>query len=407
MGGTAGLELAPERVVTRTSSIRPTETLLCVTNYGAEHGYAWDFIEGLYARIADRLAPRGIRTLVAYPELTRAPRSLRGSAAEAIRLDTRLDHVGAVARLAAFIRRERVRTIYFCDRPALHPAFPILRAAGVRRIVVHDHSSGHRAIPGGARRLLKRVLTWCRPLVADVVIAVSEFVARRQREVGLIPAERVVRVWNSAAAPATDGEERAGLGLPPDRPVVMCACRASVDKGVIHLLRAFDRMLQLEPRLEPAPILVHLGDGPEAERLRAERARLAGRDRIVLAGYRPDARRWLAAADLCVAPSLFAEAFCLGVLEPMTLGRPVIASAVGAIPELIVPEVNGILVPPADEEALARAMHRVLHDPALAGRLGRAGRERAERDFTPVTQVDQLTRLVEPGFGSLCAASSA
>jgi glycosyltransferase involved in cell wall biosynthesis len=137
------------------------------------------------------------------------------------------------------------------------------------------------------------------------------------------------------------------------------------------------------------------------------RATLRARDDILLTGYRPDARALLARADLCVAPSTVAEAFCLSVLEPMALGKPVVAFAVGAIPELIEDGVTGSLVPRGDEGALTRAIDDLLRDPARRARLGSAARIRATKDFTPAEQLRRLTALVERGFQDPCAASSA
>src|SRR5713226_8722120 len=87
-------------------------TLLCVANYPANTGYAWDFIERLYARIADHLALHGVRTLVAYPAIPKAPRTLEGSVAEAVVLDVALDTPASIRGTEGFIRREQVRVVY-------------------------------------------------------------------------------------------------------------------------------------------------------------------------------------------------------------------------------------------------------------------------------------------------------
>lgn len=88
----------------------------------------------------------------------------------------------------------------------------------------------------------------------------------------------------------------------------------------------------------------------------------------------PMRRNLAASADLCVAPSVWQEEVCLEALEGMTSGRAVLASIVGAIPEIIQPGVNGILVPPGDEKALAEVIRILLLDPARASWLGQAAR---------------------------------
>src|SRR5712691_7720568 len=128
------------------------KTLLCVANFPANTGYAWDFIERLYARIADYLATQGIRTLVAYPAIPSWPAILAGSAAQPIALDVSLGTWPSLRATADLIRRAGVQVLYFVDRPVLHPAYLAFRAAGVRRIIVHDHTSGARARTRGLRR---------------------------------------------------------------------------------------------------------------------------------------------------------------------------------------------------------------------------------------------------------------
>ena len=386
----------------------PPPTILCVVNFKANTGYAWDFIESLYARIADHLARHEVRTLVAYPEMTITPRTLCGSAAQAVELDASFTTQDAIASTLAFIRRENVRALYLADHPAWSWTYVQLRRAGVRWIIVHDHTSGERDRPRGLKRLLKWLLVRIPGVTADVVVAVSDYVARRQVDVGLIPPARVVRVWHGLSVPepkqTATGNVRALFGIAPGRPLVMCACRAAPPKGVTHLLRAFDRVAQATADPGNRPVLLYLGDGPQLEELKTLRDTLSSRHDIILAGYRSDARDILRCADLCVVPSVWQEAFCLSVLEAMALGKPVVATNVGAIPELIKNNVHGLLVPPADEPALARAIQGLLVDRSRAQRLAEAARQHAMQQFTPEKQVRALIALVEQGLGICCAA---
>lgn len=388
----------------------PAPTLLCVCNYASSTGYAWDFIESLYARVAARLHASGIRTLVAYPKLGVAPRTLDGSPARAVELDARLGDMRSVRDTLRVIRRENVQVLYLTDRPVRAAAYALARLAGVRHIVVHDHTSGERSVPAGAWRAAKWVLGRAPWIGADTVVAVSEYVARRQVRTGLVPAGRVTRVWNGTPVPDGIDDARArwqlrdALGLPPDRPVVACACRAAPEKGVAVLLDAFDLLWQAWHGAG-RPVLVYLGDGPDMPRLRERRERLAAKQDVLLAGYREDAPSLVAGADVCVMPSLWHDALPLAVMQPMALGRPVVASAVGGIPEMIADGESGVLVPPGDAPALAAALRRLLAEPALAARLGACARERVRHAFTPSAQIDALTAIVGTGFGLRDAAS--
>jgi glycosyltransferase involved in cell wall biosynthesis len=150
-----------------------------------------------------------------------------------------------------------------------------------------------------------------------------------------------------------------------------------------------------------------VGDGPERARLAALATRRGLQDRIVFAGERHDARDWIAAMDLFVHPTYF-EGLPVAVLEAMAGSRPVVASDVDGLRELIVPGVHGWLVPPGDVEALADAIRAALGDRERAARVARAGAERVKSEFTAarVTEsYDALFRSLVPGAGPTASAN--
>lgn len=387
---------------------RQRGTLLCVANFPTNTGYAWEYIERVYARIADHLASHGMRTLVAYPKVADPPQTLAGSAAEPVELGVVLDDAAAVQAAEDFIRREGVRALYLTDHPARSRAYRRFRRAGARWIVVHDRTSGERTRPRGLKRAAKWLLARLPGATADVVVAVSDYVARRQVEVGLVPPGRVVRIWNGMSLPpaveSSAGSTRALLGVGADQLIVACACRAAPEKGVHHLLRAFDRATRDQRVKERGPVLLYAGDGPHMEDLRAIRETLQAREDIHLVGYRPDAPALLGGADVCVVPSVWQDAFPNAVLETMASGRAVIATAVGGIPDMIEDGVSGLLVPPGDETALAAAIATLLSDPARRAALGQAARQRVAARFNLTAQVTRLTALIEAGLGAPCAS---
>jgi glycosyltransferase involved in cell wall biosynthesis len=372
--------------------------LLCVANFPTNAGYAWEMIERLFAGLADLFAPAGVRTFVAYPKVAAPPRALAGSAASPVELDVSLQTRSSTRSVADFVRKEGVRALLLIDRDPWSTAYWSLRRAGAKQILVYDHTSGARSVPRGPLAWAKWLLARS-PLAADRVLAVSDYVARRAIEVALFPASRVVRIHNALAAPQPDDAAEEGLrrdlGLPPGRPVVLTACRAVPEKGVAHLLRAFDQLGDLAPR----PLLVYVGDGPQMPELRALRASLTLRDDVFLAGYQPDAARLMAGATVCVVPSVWQEAFGLTVLEAMLRARPVVASRVGGVPEMIEDGATGLLVEPGDEPGLALALRSLLADPERAARMGEEARRRATRDFSPERQLRLLAAEVARGLG--------
>ena len=374
-------------------TLRPGDALLCVVHYPANTGFAWAYFEGLYAGIADALAREGIRTLVSYPVIERAPERLVGSKAESIVLDASLLSVRSILATIREARRRGIRTIYFTDRGWWHWSFPLLRLAGIRRIVAHDHTSGARTVPRGIKRLAKWLKARIPGTAADLVIAVSEYVAHRQRDVVMIPGDRVVRLWYGIELPGASPPAAPIPEMSDGRPIVLCVCRAAREKGVDHLIRAFDQVL-VSWGTSARPRLVYVGDGPELANLRSLAASLPCRDDVVFTGYRSDVPSFLAHATVSVVPSVWQDACPLGVLEPMAHAKPVIASAVGGVPDEINGPDVGELVPPGDSAALARALTAMLQDAPRRQRVGAAARDRIARYFNRAEQMSALVSLV-------------
>ncbi|MCC7359646.1 MAG: glycosyltransferase family 4 protein [Anaerolineales bacterium] len=170
--------------------------------------------------------------------------------------------------------------------------------------------------------------------------------------------------------PAPDqAEVRRSLGLPAAGPVIGSVGRLSEQKGYAGLLAAAPAVL----RGRPAARLVLVGDGPLEAALRAQAAALGVTDQVVFAGSRPDVERVLSVFDVFVSASLF-EGLPTVVLESMAAGVPVVATAVSGSRELVADGRNGLLTPPAAPDELARAINRVLTDPALGAQLAQTAR---------------------------------
>jgi len=374
----------------------PVDSLLCVANFPASTGYAWTFIGRMFAGVADVLARDGIRTLVAYPVLDGRPEALAGSAAEPLAADLSFRTPGSVRAGVELVRRQNVRAVWLVDRPVVSLAYPPLHAAGARRVVVHDHSSGARPVRRGVRGLLKRIATRIPWASADAVVAVSAYVAWRQRTAGAVPPGRIHTVPNPVSLPDvlhSPAEVRARLGLAPGRRLVAAAGRLTQEKGFADLLEATDA-------LPPDVDVLVLGDGPERARLEMLRRGLRTSGRVRLVGERPDAAECAAAADVCVVPSRWEEAFCLAAAEPLVRGRPLVATRVGALPELVRDGVTGLLVPPASPTELADAILHLLDDPELAATLGRAGRASMLASHGWSGAIAGMVEILAPAFGA-------
>jgi glycosyltransferase involved in cell wall biosynthesis len=151
--------------------------------------------------------------------------------------------------------------------------------------------------------------------------------------------------------------------------------------GRLREPKDFATLVRAGARLEPgrARVLI-VGDGPDRAAIEGEIAQLGAEDAVALLGERSDVADLLAGADVFVLPSR-SEGLPMSVLEAMAAGLPVVASAVGGVPELVRDGETGRLVPPGDAGALAAALAELAADPLERARLGAAGRARAEAEF--------------------------
>jgi glycosyltransferase involved in cell wall biosynthesis len=228
----------------------------------------------------------------------------------------------------------------------------------------------------------------------DLFIGVSDYVRRRLTDVNRTPPKRTMRVYNGIRLERFQGEAGevlpTALGLPPGTPVVFASGRANAYKGIPTLLEAWQRV---ETAGYPGVHAAYAGDGPALADFRAQAETLRLR-RFHFLGRRDDVPALLRSAAVAVVPSVWDEAFGLTVAEGMAAGKPVVASAVGGVPELVEPGRTGLLVLPADPGALAVAIRHCLDHPDEAAAMGRRGREAAAEKFNITRVVDELSGLL-------------
>ena len=187
---------------------------------------------------------------------------------------------------------------------------------------------------------------------------------------------------------------RASLGIPPDAPLAGLVAYLRPEKDVATFLRA---AAVVRERIPTAHFAV-VGDGPERKKLESLTGELQLRDVVHFAGLCPDVREWVRSFDVLLLTSI-CEAFPVSLLEAMACGKPVIATNVGAIPEMIVPGQTGFLIQPRDHAGVADAICNLLRDPAAARAMGRRGRRHVENHFSLDSMVrgyeDLFLRLLE------------
>ncbi|MEM3570214.1 MAG: glycosyltransferase [Candidatus Jordarchaeales archaeon] len=175
------------------------------------------------------------------------------------------------------------------------------------------------------------------------------------------------------------------------RTLILTAGRLSPEKGLRFLLLTLKKVANIHPQV----LCLIAGDGPSHSYLVREVQRLGLGDYVKLLGHRPDLPAIMRLVDWFVLPSL-REGLPLVLLEAFALSKPVIATAVGGVPEVVVDGVNGWLVPPRDTTALAEALSRALYlSEQERCEMGEAGRAIVEERFTPEAQIPKIGRLYQ------------
>lgn len=231
---------------------------------------------------------------------------------------------------------------------------------------------------------------------AGRIVAVCAAFSRRLEAMG-IPAGRIAVRHNmvkpfAGVPPAQVSELRARLGIGPQVPVVLSVGRLSAEKGHLDLLEAAGRVRRGRPDLSFRVVLA--GGGPERDRIARRASELGLDDILILAGHQADVRPFYSMAGVLALPS-HSEGSPNVLLEAMSAGVPVAATAVGGTPEIATHGETALLVAPRDPAAMAAALERLLTDPVLGRRLAEAARLRVAARYTPQAYRRSLTAIYQ------------
>jgi glycosyltransferase involved in cell wall biosynthesis len=382
------------RVIARLNMGGPALHVAYLTEGLRKRGYDTTLVAGSLARGEDSMAfvadARGVE-VVRIDELGREISPLRD--------------LMATIRLARLIRKERPQILHTHTAKAGTVGRVAARLAGSRKppIVVHTfHGHVLRGYFGPVRTLLFRLLERWLASGTTALIAVSPQVRDDLVSLGVAPRERFVVIrlgieLDERVAPDENGrgESRRYLGIPGDRFAVGWIGRMTAVKRTDDVLIAFKSLRDSGVDA----VLCMVGDGPDRITLE-ERAHELGvaRDTIFL-GYQEDVAPFYAAFDVLVLPS-GNEGTPVTVIEALAAERPVVATRVGGVPDVVRDGEDGFLVEAGATDDLADRLGRLARDPALRARMGKKGRERV----LPRYAVERLVDDVDGLYRSLLSA---
>ena len=234
------------------------------------------------------------------------------------------------------------------------------------------------------------------------VIAISNFMKCLLVSQGVIP-EKIEVIYNPIGSMFTEAPiQQSGQGSEQGQPDTVGICVLAA--GRLYREKGFDVLLQALPRVvaeSPDVRVTIAGTGPQEKHLRDLAQRLDLGQYVKFAGRVPfrEMPTLFAHADIVVVPSVFMEPMGRTVLEAMAQGRAVIASAVGAIPELVDDGVSGWLVPPCNPEVLSEAMLTLLSDHRLRMSIGKKARQNIVDNFDDSRVVRRVVEVYQRAIG--------
>jgi glycosyltransferase involved in cell wall biosynthesis len=372
----------PKRAPIEGGRVRVVELLATGTNGGAqEHVYS----------LVSRMDPANYDIRIVSLSHGSSVRRLEKAGFDVSVIDEPNDRI-AVQKLAALLAEMEPEVMhnhmYRAEVVGTRAAL-MLGELGCRRpaIISTVHSSRVRCVDD---RVALRQLT---PLM-DRLIVVSRAIERKITEEGRVGAP-ISLIYNGVDLQRYNHQQpcctlHEEYSIPESSPIVGVVARLEAEKGHRVLLDAWPAVLAEHP---DAWLLI-VGEGSERNSLEAQAAGLGIADHVVFTGRREDVPAVTAALDIAVLPS-YREAQGLSVLEAMALSRPVIASNVGGIPEMIEDGVTGLLVPPGSPDALAGAINLLLSDHPRADMVAKRGHDLVHDRFCIELMASQIEAIYD------------
>jgi glycosyltransferase involved in cell wall biosynthesis len=301
--------------------------------------------------------------------------------------------------LADILRRHKpeILHLHFTGFLGIYPW--LARLMSVKKVFFTDHTSRPAGYEVRRAPFWKRTVARIINLPITKVVCVSEYGRRCLTALDLLQKERHELIYNAVDLSRVKQRANAGIdfraryGIPADRTVVVQVSWMIPEKGIPQLLQAARRVLSTNPGVH----FVLVGEGAHREQFMKDAEALGIADHITWTGLIQDpfGEGVYDAADIVCQLSEWEELFGWMIAEAMAYGKPIVATNVGGIPELVQDRVSGFLVSRSDSEAASRRLNELAADPDLRRQFGEAGREIVSKKFDLKRNVAQLIRVYD------------
>ncbi len=303
----------------------------------------------------------------------------------------------ALFELVRILRREKIAVVHTHNSKA---GFLGRLAGKIAKtpVVIHTvHGFSFHDSEPRIRRMLFKILERRAARWADHMIYISQPMIDWAEREGILREGAYSKIYSGIDLEAFRRYDRMEqeplrneLGIGRTDRVIGFVSKLWEGKGHTVALEAMTGVLKEHPDVK----LLLVGEG-ELERPLRERAREYGIERsVIFAGFRTKIAEITALCDFCILPSFY-EGMGRVLLEAGASGKPVVATTVGGIPDVVIPEETGILIPPGEPAALAEAMIRLLNDSELRLRMGETARRRIGEKFDADTMVEQIVAVYD------------
>jgi len=367
---------------------KKTGNILLVSNYPSNTKYAWWLMEHFWLLLANIAKKEESNAYLAYPKINTLPESIKNSSIKTCEMVIPWKNSQQKYQIIEFIKERNISTIYFTDKPFFNVKYALLRLAGIKKIIIHDHTPGDRPEITGFRGLLKSLRNTMSLFTADAVINVSKSMRTRSIKNGKTPPHKCFSVQNGISPVAFNKDRnkiRQELNIPDESIIAITTGRA-------HPYKRFDLILEAASLLAKSHsdknlIYVFVGDGPALKALKVQSKKLALENKVKFLGLRNDVKDLLGASDFAIHAAL-GEGFSLSIIEYMGSGLPVLVPDIPSVKQAITHDKNGYIYSKNSSQDMAKYIIKLASDKALRYQLG----QKAKQDALNSYSLDKCTK---------------
>lgn len=306
-----------------------------------------------------------------------------------------LKDLASLIAIKRILQREKIDLIHLHGSKAALLGRLAAQIARTRSSIFTVHNFILDNYKSRSKKMLFTFIEQCLAHSTSKIITVSEALKKELMEKQQLPPEKVITIYNGIelekfplTLPNLNLKEK--LGLPPNSIVVGTVSRLIPEKGLQYLLQSAYQIKKEAQEKEIVFLIV--GEGPYRANLEKMCLTMELGDRVFFTGYRTDIQGLLGLMDVFVLPSL-SEGLGVALLEAMAMGKPVIGSQVGGIPEVIEDGINGYLVPPADSLALTFSILRLISGKEQLKVVEKEARKIIEERFSLKKMVERVEKV--------------